>query len=301
MDTHAVVSALRESHDDLTTRWLGDRAGDTSVNPELLDAVVESLEGDSDGVEGPAAALGVLHAQQGRASSGLVEQIVGLRPVIWGALASLSEVAGDLGTLLLLQEDVTEAVDQALRRATAAYVEESTRVLAHRATRDPLTGLLNRAAFEEALRTAMKAGARSQPPALLLLDLDRFKQVNDTLGHLTGDDVLIRVGETIASAVRGGDVASRLGGDEFAVLLTETSERQATRIARRIVKQVTRDRQLRDLSVTVGISAGVGRLTGGGTPEQLIGVADDALYRAKDAGGNAVEVFTPATKTGEPA
>jgi GGDEF domain-containing protein len=212
---------------------------------DLLHAVLVTTDGA--GVDGPpleeaAHGLGTLRAQQGHDTGSLVEDVLALRTLLWGALAARPDLGGDLGLLLLAQTRLTEVLDTVLRATVAAYVDETQRVLRTRATRDPLTGLLNRAAFEEALHREVAASDRDTPPALLLIDLDGFKQVNDTLGHLAGDDVLVRVS------------------------------------------------RLLEAQAPVGFSIGVGWLASPRTGDELVAVADEAMYRAKRSGGSDVAV-----------
>src|SRR5439155_2857310 len=159
-----------------------------------------------------------------------------------------------------------------------------------RATRDPLTGLPNRAALTEALEHEVRATPRTSPPALLLIDLDGFKGVNDTDGHLAGDAVLVAVADLLRAQVRDGDLATRLGGDEFAVLLPRTSLAQATKVARRIVTASRTATGLASASARVRLSVGVSWLATPPDADTLVGAADTALYAAKAAGGDSVHV-----------
>ena len=291
-----VVAALVADRDALAARWMHGRRRRSAVAVELMGAVVQGLAGSGvrDELTGTATALGVLAAQQGRSSTALVEDVLALRPILWGAVGALPDAAGDLGLLLEIQDRLSESIDVALRRAVDAYVQESTRVLSHRATRDPLTGLVNRAAFDEALTTELAAASRGRVPALLLLDLDGFKKVNDTLGHQKGDEVLVLVARALETTLRGHDVPARLGGDEFAVLLAATKPNDAARVARRVVRAITRDRELRAMEPTVRTSVGVGWAPPGATAKQLVAMTDAALYRAKRAGGDRAELCRPA-------
>jgi len=215
-----------------------------------------------------AQSLGVLRAHQGHAVAGLVEDITALRS--------------------LLLPDAQGLVDSVVAAATAAYVDELTAILAARATRDPLTGLPNRAAFTETLRHEVRASTRTAPPAVLLIDLDGFKGVNDSDGHLAGDAVLVGVGELLREQVRTGDLACRLGGDEFAVLLPRTSTAQAAKVARRILTASRQDDRLKSASTRVRFSIGVGWLANPDDGDALVAVADAAMYAAKAAGGDLV-------------
>lgn len=241
---------------------------------DLLDRVLAARDPrrDQAGVRQAAQALGVLRAQQGHAVAGLVEDMTALR-----ALLEDSRYAVRL-------------VDAALTAATSAYVDELTAILASRATRDPLTGLPNRAALSEALEHEIRATPRLSPPALLLIDLDGFKGVNDTDGHLAGDAVLIGVADLLREQVRDGDLACRLGGDEFAVLLPRTSRAQATKVAKRLVDASRTATGLESPSARVRLSVGVGWLAQPTDPDELVATTDSAMYAAKAAGGDAVRV-----------
>ena len=165
------------------------------------------------------------------------------------------------------------------------------------AERDPLTGLVNRRRLleigEEELRRARRFG---HPLAALMIDLDHFKQVNDRLGHGTGDEVLREVARRVQLAVRGTDVPARYGGEEFAVLLPETALQTAVEAAERIRSVVAAaPAQTRRGPVVVTLSAGAAVLTDPThSLRQLLGDADAALYAAKRAGRNRVSVGPPA-------
>src|SRR4051812_43721141 len=241
---------------------------------DLLDRVLAAKDPrrDQAGVRQAALALGVLRAQQGHAVAGLVEDMTALR------------------ALLPDSPFTVRLVDGALTAATSAYVDELTAILASRATRDPLTGLPNRAALSEALQQEIRATPRLSPPALLLIDLDGFKAVNDTDGHLAGDAVLIGVADLLREQVRDGDLACRLGGDEFAVLLPRTSRAQATKVARRLVDASRTATGLESPSARVRLSVGVGWLAQPTDADELVATTDSAMYAAKAAGGDAVRV-----------
>lgn len=157
-----------------------------------------------------------------------------------------------------------------------------------RAVADPLTDLFNRAYFETALRREIERCRRSGgSSALLLIDLDRFKQVNDTLGHRSGDDVLRRVGRIVLEQVRAVDIPCRYGGDELAAVLTDTDARTAKRVAERVRALVAA--QFADAVVPVTTSIGVAQLRASSSlDDELFQSADRALYEAKRAGGNRV-------------
>ena len=133
--------------------------------------------------------------------------------------------------------------------------------LAHQASHDALTGLVNSAAFEDRLLQAVAAAnRRSEPLAVVLVDLNRFKAVNDTLGHRVGDQLLVEVGRRLVAATRGGDIVARLGGDEFAVVLSTAADAHgAVAAAGRLVASLERPVAISGHSICVGASAGIAR------------------------------------------
>ncbi|HEX8166581.1 MAG TPA: diguanylate cyclase [Beijerinckiaceae bacterium] len=211
-----------------------------------------------------------------------------------GAMSSLSV----LSTLALPAEirwTVFAATAGPVAAATMAgvvvlgtlLVRERRRVLAEAALReaamiDSLTGLPNRRAFHDHLGRAVAQAGRSAPLALLMLDLDGFKALNDAHGHEAGDAALVALGRALQGILREADVPARLGGDEFGVVLPATTAEGARHLAERIRAAV----EEASLSVSVGAAAFVP----GMTPQQLLKAADEALYRAKREGRNRVSM-----------
>jgi diguanylate cyclase (GGDEF)-like protein len=152
---------------------------------------------------------------------------------------------------------------------------------------DPLTGLLNRRGFDEHATPAFaRARRRREPVSILMIDLDRFKEVNDQHGHEAGDRVLGALADCLREALRAEDIVARLGGDEFVVAMFDTDERAARTAAERVLAR-TATVDLRDLGLEQGIPMSVGRASGVHvSPETLIREADLELYRVKDAGRN---------------
>ncbi|HET8771553.1 MAG TPA: GGDEF domain-containing protein [Gemmatimonadaceae bacterium] len=175
------------------------------------------------------------------------------------------------------------------RMVDPQIVEKGTlETMEHRAIVDPLTGLFNREYFETQLARETERyrryGAQS---SLLLIDLDRFKQVNDCQGHRRGDDVLCEVGNIVRDCLRAADIPCRYGGDELAVILTDADESETLVVAERIRAGVAR--AFRDDYVPVTVSIGLTLLKNPeGEDEDAFVRADRALYKAKDAGGNLV-------------
>jgi diguanylate cyclase (GGDEF)-like protein/PAS domain S-box-containing protein len=174
-----------------------------------------------------------------------------------------------------------------LHDVTSRYVNELE--LRYLADHDALTGLLNRRRFEQELRRVIAEAARyAQAGALLLLDIDHFKSINDTYGHLAGDEILTKVAQALTGVLRETDSAARLGGDEFAVLLAHTDENQARTVASRIVLAVRALGQDQRYA-PVAISVSVGTSTISADTEhaaEVVDAADSAMYRAKRSGGD---------------
>ncbi|SFV15358.1 diguanylate cyclase (GGDEF) domain-containing protein [Methylobacterium sp. 174MFSha1.1] len=190
------------------------------------------------------------------------------------------------GGFVTVHEDVTAA-----KRAEAQIV--------HMAHHDALTGLPNRALLHEGLAEALaQAPASGGATAVLCLDLDRFKTVNDTLGHAVGDKLLREATARLTAAIRdeaGLATLARLGGDEFALVLRPTSRFRAGRLAGRLIEAVGRDYEIDGQRVAVGLSVGIALgPTDGQDPEGLLRAADMALYRAKAEGRGVHRFFEPA-------
>jgi diguanylate cyclase (GGDEF)-like protein len=164
------------------------------------------------------------------------------------------------------------------------------RDLHHIAQTDSLTGLLNRRAFEEILaRELLRASHAAKPLSILMLDIDRFKQVNDEWGHQAGDEVIRRVGEALRSHMRPADALSRFGGEEFVILLRDASVDQSEEAASRLRAQIASLDGLPG-SVQVTVSIGVAASHTDDTPGELLRRCDEALYRSKRGGRDRVTV-----------
>jgi diguanylate cyclase (GGDEF)-like protein/PAS domain S-box-containing protein len=157
---------------------------------------------------------------------------------------------------------------------------------------DSLTGLANRALFSDRLQLALARARRAGTHvALLYLDLDRFKEVNDTLGHAAGDALLKDFAARLRAGVRATDTVARFGGDEFVVLLEDMNDREhALRVAEKIVRESARPLRFEERDVVATVSIGVAFAHGGVQEEDLLRRADAALYQAKAAGRGAYRV-----------
>lgn len=165
--------------------------------------------------------------------------------------------------------------------------------LRHLAFHDGLTGLPNRALLHDRVERALAASSRrSTAVAVCFCDLDGFKAINDSLGHLAGDTILIAAGKRLSAAVRPGDTVARLGGDEFAVLMDDIEDPAvALAVAERIVSVLHEPVEINGLRVGLSVSVGLAVATIGVDGEQLLSEADSAMYEAKGAGKNRFVVF----------
>lgn len=161
------------------------------------------------------------------------------------------------------------------------------------ATHDQLTGLVNRAALLEEIARALSAGRRAgRETAVLMLDLDRFKDVNDSLGHRGGDDLLVEAAGRIRAAIRAEDVAARPGGDEFVIVmrdLTETAE--ARHVAERLIEAFRAPFVVGGVAVSATASIGIAFATSSSTADSIVREADGAMYEAKEGGRDRLSLF----------
>ena len=174
-------------------------------------------------------------------------------------------------------------------------LQEATALARHEATHDHLTGLANRELFLEHLRTALELSRRHEHRmAVLFLDLDGFKRINDTLGHASGDRLLLAVAERLASLVRVSDVACRIGGDEFTILLHELPNPDAAGVvAQKVVDELSRGFEVGDRPLLVACSVGIAVYPGDGeSADALLAHADAAMYEAKRGGGSTFRFYS---------
>ncbi|HYN02664.1 MAG TPA: GGDEF domain-containing protein [Vicinamibacteria bacterium] len=213
----------------------------------------------------------------------------GDRPTVFGALALLATVAmvpllfRGLATPILARLDaaITERGILQAELDAAHKTKEELRDLAYH---DELTGLPNRSLLYDRLGLAiMQSHRQSSHLALLFLDLDDFKAVNDSFGHGSGDRLLVELATRVRSSVRAGDTVARFGGDEFVVLLDSvTGPENASRVAAKVLDAVRAPFQLDGHEVSIAASVGVSVYPRDGTsPDELVSSADAAMYRDK--------------------
>jgi diguanylate cyclase (GGDEF)-like protein/PAS domain S-box-containing protein len=204
---------------------------------------------------------------------------------LWGAvgvaLAAGRTIPADA------QERLSSFADLA---AMAISSTEAMETLSRAATTDPLTGLANHRVFHERLAAELERSSRhGRLLSVAVLDIDHFKQINDTHGHQVGDRVLSEVAARLAHAVRSGEVVARIGGEEFAWLMPEASDADARAAAERVRKEIQNTPF--ETAGTLTMSIGVCSNESARTTEELVGFADQALYRAKQGGRNTTSVY----------
>jgi len=221
-----------------------------------------------------------------------------LSDIAWWKRPEVQRVLGAaaIGTGLLMSGLLLW--NRTLRRAVAQRTDALQKELAERqrleqrlrtlAEHDSLTGLMNRAALTEALRRSMALAVRQKwSVAVVFIDLDRFKIINDTLGHAAGDEVLRQIAQRLGGCLRESDLLGRLGGDEFIVVAEALHDgpRNAIELTDKLMLQMKRPYMVGNRALNVGFSAGIAIYPGDGdTPEALIANADVAMYEAKQQG-----------------
>lgn len=336
---NALMSKLEEEHaqrlQDLRARDLAERErlaalADASfeaivlcvdgVVVEVNDAAVTLLGGSGGeealrgkGIErfidpGTWRELRMRNEQAGSALPGLIPRNGGTEAHLRRADGSEAPVEMRFRTILYhsVEAEVLTIADLTARRAAEARVY-------HLAMHDVLTDLPNRAAFLDSLPRILEKARRAKEPsgtdddtvsaaALLLIDLDRFKPINDLHGHAAGDKVLVEVARRLRSVLGEHDAVSRLGGDEFAIALAPpVSNEAAAAIAARVIEAVGVPMTLKKgMTIRVGVSVGIALAPEhGSTPDELFAAADMALYTSKEAGRDRATTFEPDMATAE--
>jgi diguanylate cyclase (GGDEF)-like protein/PAS domain S-box-containing protein len=199
----------------------------------------------------------------------------------WVSLNSRNMLLDGQESVCLAMTDVTEA-------------HELSNQLSYHATYDDLTGLLNRREFEDRLQEVIDLGRDSTTENLVcFLDLDQFKVINDSCGHMAGDEMLRQIAVELSASLRRDDTLARLGGDEFAILLENCTLQNAERIANKVCNTVQDYRFVWNESMfRVGVSIGIAQINTGDTMTEVLRRADAACYAAKEAGRNRVQVFS---------
>ena len=221
----------------------------------------------------------------------------GVNTRLWGVVVGVGVIIALVATRQLFAFQDNIALIGRLD-TTLGELRAHERRLRDQASFDPLTRLANRTLFGELVGQALTEAARPQEVALLLIDLDDFKTVNDTLGHAAGDELLIIAAGRIREGIRIDDIAARLGGDEFALLLRKATEAEAAQTAERILANLARPARIQDHAgqfhdLVVRASIGVAAAEAGDDLDSLMRDADIAMYAAKDRGKSNFVRYTP--------
>jgi len=252
---------------------------------ELVDPQPERMRRGS-----PLAAQAREHARQreafGFAPREIVTEFLILRRVLWSFVAR--RAAGlelDADQMLAVEHRLNATIDRLVTECVVAYFDRATSELARQARHDQLTGLLHHQAFVRELELELERAARYEHGVtLVFLDLDHFKEINDTLGHPAGDRVLKRLGELLRESLRGSDLAGRMGGDEFAAYLVESDEEAGGRLLARLNDRVDELISTQELPMRCSFSAGIAHFPDeGADADALFRLADRRLYEAKRA------------------
>jgi diguanylate cyclase (GGDEF)-like protein/PAS domain S-box-containing protein len=255
---------------------LGHRLRDLTLSEELLDQ----------------AEVVASHLRAGRTWSGetLLRRKDGSHVSVLGTATPFFDDRGNPAGMIGVSTDISE------RKALEAELER-------RASHDLLTALPNRHTFVDRLGQALlrtKRGKEGRKVGVLFMDLDRFKTINDSLGHEAGDRLLVTVAERLRNRLRNEDVLARFGGDEFAVLLEEVADASETiRVAQRIAESLREPFTVNDHQVNLSTSVGIalGSAHTNDDPEGMLRNADAAMYKAKEQGLGRYAVFDPAMQT----
>lgn len=242
---------------------------------------------------------GLTHPDDLEQALALVAEHLEGRTAVYASERRIRTKSGDYTWVLSRGKMVSRDAEGAPLRMVGTYIDITERKaaeqrIAYLARHDVLTGLPNRTVFHEHLEQRLAEVRRGRgQAALLCLDLDRFKSVNDTLGHPAGDQLLCQIAVRLKATVREGDVVVRLGGDEFAIIVSHLDQaHEASALAQRVIDAVGEPLDLGGVLVTVGVSIGIALApTNGDAPDLLFKNADLALYRAKAATRNGYRFY----------
>ncbi len=206
--------------------------------------------------------------------------------------------AEDRSLVGMVAQQIEVAIERGWLEQSLHQLVELERQLAHQAHHDGLTALANRRRFNEKLEELVPTGTKPGAAALLLIDLDGFKSVNDNHGHDAGDQLLTVIGRRLSVLVRTGDLVARIGGDEFALVLAGIDDiSTAARRADRVIEAIEQPAQIRDYELAVSASVGIALVDDNTvSPAELLRNADLALYHAKGAGKGRFSLYDPAMR-----
>ncbi|TPW15036.1 MAG: diguanylate cyclase, partial [Halothiobacillaceae bacterium] len=254
------------------------------------------------------------HYFEGRLKIGLAHVRVGLKPALYQSAYRVLQqslidhipphhehcralIAFILKITMLDMSLAIESYEQGITTSlkdSLATLEDEKLHLADQIATDALTGVLSRKRILEILKTKLEPHQPCQPISVLMADLDHFKRINDTYGHLFGDAVLKDAALRMRTAIRSVNALGRYGGEEFLIVLSDTTLKQAQEIAERVREKVAKEPlNINHTEVHITISIGIASGTLGESPEHLIERADSALYAAKRQGRNCVACYDP--------
>lgn len=198
------------------------------------------------------------------------------------------------GTIASIRDSNDHVEGQVIAIRDVTQLREMSNKISYQASHDALTGLFNREAFSQSLKAMISSAKKeNRQHALIYLDLDQFKLINDTIGHAAGDELLLETTAIIKSVFRSSDICARLGGDEFGVLLSDTDQETAYIIAQRLHSRLS-ERRLIWEKTAFNIHSSIGLVTIDSESEDIhsvLAAADDACYIAKDEGGRRIRIY----------